>query len=219
MRLWTVLLVMVALSVPAWSQTSTKLQQNGTPQVKKKQQPSKARGGLAEQQSDAAPQAAPQQGMPRRAGTDRATPASEAGGGKQKAAPPEDGLVPVDRQPLEGAEGLMARAAVLPQQSPIEGQPLQLLQLATRTASRAQQQQAIEAYWQLAAAVARYTFRWDDYAQLEQLLPPAVELDRHTRRGVQVVADGRALWDPATVRAAGLAYIGIGRPDTLAARG
>lgn len=39
------------------------------------------------------------------------------------------------------------------------------------------------------------------------------------RRGVQVVADGRALWDPATVRAAGLAYIGIGRPDTLAARG
>ncbi|MCL6502527.1 MAG: hypothetical protein K6T86_07565 [Pirellulales bacterium] len=207
MRLWTVLLVMVALSVPAWSQTSTKLQQNGTPQAKKKQQPSQARGGLAEQQSDAAPQAAPQQGMPRRVGTDRATPASEAGGGKRQAAPPEDGLVPVDHQPLEGAEGLMARAAVLPQQSPIEGQPLQLLQLATRTASRAQQQQAIEAYWQLAAAVARYTFRWDDYAQLEQLLPPAVELDRHTRRGVDPALESQLSAAQARLREAEAAVL------------
>jgi UDP-N-acetyl-D-mannosaminuronate dehydrogenase len=32
------------------------------------------------------------------------------------------------------------------------------------------------------------------------------------RRGVRAVVDGRSLWRPEEVRAAGLIYIGVGRP-------
>jgi nucleotide sugar dehydrogenase len=37
------------------------------------------------------------------------------------------------------------------------------------------------------------------------------------RRGVQAVIDGRAFWDPASVRAAGLFYLAVGRPSPSAA--
>ena len=39
------------------------------------------------------------------------------------------------------------------------------------------------------------------------------------RRGVQVIVDGRSLWDPATVSAAGLVYIGVGKPMPAAETG
>jgi UDP-N-acetyl-D-mannosaminuronic acid dehydrogenase len=35
-------------------------------------------------------------------------------------------------------------------------------------------------------------------------------------RGVQVVVDGRAFWDPDAVRSAGLFYLGVGRPVSSA---
>ncbi|MBI2833253.1 MAG: nucleotide sugar dehydrogenase [Acidobacteria bacterium] len=39
-----------------------------------------------------------------------------------------------------------------------------------------------------------------------------IDFNELRRRGVEVVVDGRNLWDPASVHRAGLTYVGIGRP-------
>lgn len=207
MRTCVMFLLLLVLAVPAWAQSRQKQQPKDSSQAnsqdrssssKKRSQPSLAGKDSAEHGNKPDRRAA--------AGTPAAQ-ADQAAPSDEQAAPEDGKLVPVDGQALQGAEAFISQAAVLPPQAHIEGQPLKLLDLAARIASRPQQQQAIEAYWQLAAAVARYTFRWDDYAQLEQLLPPAVELDRNGRRGVDPALEAQLSAAQARLREAEAALL------------
>lgn len=204
MRTWALFVILAALAAPAWSQTRQKQTSSDSGQSRSKQQGLGDKKGAKQEPGGGSTGEAAGVQVPRGGGRGASGGAFAAGAG---AAADEGKLVPVGSQALQGAEALVTRALMLPPQAQIQGQPLKLLDLASKVASRAQQQQAIEAYWQLAAAVARYTFRWDDYAQLEQLLPSAVELDRATRRGVDPALEAQLSAAQARLREAEAAVL------------
>ncbi len=207
MRTCVMVLLLLVLAVPAWGQSRQKQPPNASPQANSQDQPSTSKKGS--KQPPAGKEAGQRGGKLDRRETpgESAAPADQAPPSGLQAAPDEGKLVPLGGQAIQGAEAFISQACVLPPEAHIEGQPLKLMDLAARIASRPQQQQAIEAYWQLAAAVARYTFRWDDYAQLEQLLPSAVELDRDTRRGVDPALESQLSAAQARLREAEAAVL------------
>lgn len=90
------------------------------------------------------------------------------------------------------ASDFLIRALTIPQDAPISGRPVPLVEVLSSTVDRAAQLQATEAYWKLASAVAEYNFCQDELDQLLRLKPA-------TTPGAEDAAAATARWlEPRT---------------------